>query len=223
MVIRKSLSEQAYQQIKGDIITCALKPGAQIAQPFLVEKYGIGTTPIREAMQRLSQEGFVTPVPRFGYTVAPITISDVREIYELRAILESAAARLAAQRGAQPALEMLRESANFSYVYRERRSYSRFLNENAAFHRRIAEITGNQRLVETISSVLDGLTRIFYLGLDLKDSAEEMRSSHIALAEALKHREASEAERLVREEVDLSRKRVLLALSGQFEEPALSI
>ena len=98
---KKSLSEQAYDRIKADIITCSLKPGMQIAQPALVEKYNIGMTPIREAMQRLAQEGFVTPIPRFGYTITPITFTDVREIYELRSILESAAARLAALRGNQ--------------------------------------------------------------------------------------------------------------------------
>ena len=217
-MVKKSLSEQAYELIKADIITCSLKPGVQIAQPSLVEKYGIGMTPIREAMQRLSQEGFVTPIPRFGYTVAPITFSDVREIYELRSILESAAVRLAALRGNQHDLDQLEESADFSYVYGERRSYSRFLNENAEFHRRIAEISGNQRLVDTISTVLDGLTRIFYLGLDLKDSAEEMRASHIALAGALKERDADKAEQLVREEVDVSRKRVLLALTHQLDD-----
>lgn len=217
-MVRKSLSEQAYELIKADIITCALKPGVQIAQPILVERYKIGTTPIREAMQRLSQEGFVTPIPRFGYTVTPITFADVREIYELRSILESAAARLAAQRGNQHDLDQLLEKANFSYVYGERNSYTRFLDENAQFHRRIAEISGNQRLVDTISTVLDGLTRIFYLGLDLKDSAEEMRDSHIALANALKERDADQAERLVRDEVDVSRKRVLLALTRQLHD-----
>ena len=215
---KKSLSEQAYDRIKADIITCSLKPGMQIAQPALVEKYDIGMTPIREAMQRLAQEGFVTPIPRFGYTITPITFADVREIYELRSILESAAARLAALRGNHRDLDELLENANFSYVYGERNSYTRFLDDNAGFHRKIAEISGNQRLVDTISTVLDGLTRIFYLGLDLKDSAEEMRDAHIALAQALKARDADKAEQLVRDEVDVSRKRVLLALTHQLHD-----
>ena len=72
--------------------------------------------------------------------------------------------------------------------------------------------------MDTISTVLDGLTRIFYLGLDLKDSAEEMRDAHIALAQALKARDADKAEQLVRDEVDVSRKRVLLALTHQLHD-----
>ena len=215
---KKSLSEQAYELIKTDIITCALKPGVQIAQPALVEKYGIGVTPIREAMQRLSQEGFVTSNPRFGYTISPITFADVREIYELRAVLESAAVRLACLRGKQQDLERLLQSADFSYVYGDRNSYRQFLTENAKFHRRIAEISGNRRMVDAISNVLDELTRIFYLGLDLKDSAEEMRESHLTLAEALKKRDIDLAEQIIRDEIDLSRKRVLLALTRQLQD-----
>lgn len=212
-----SLSKKAYEAIKADIITCTLKPGEQIAQPLLMEKYQIGMTPIREALHRLASEGFVRPIPRFGYMVSPITVSDVREIYELRSILETSAVRLAAQRGSQAALENLRKIADFTYTYGDQISYVRFLDLNAGFHLQIAEIAGNQRLADMISKVLDGLTRIFYVGLDLKDSAEEMRNAHIELASAILARDANEAERLVRQEIDASRERVLKALTRQLE------
>ena len=208
----QSLADKAYDVIKADIITCVLEPGQQIVQSQLAERYEIGTTPIREALQRLALEGFVQPIPRFGYVVSSITFSDVHEIYELRSIVESAAARLAAVRGSQERLEQIRAHADFAYVYKERQSYVGFLARNVDFHRSIAEVAGNQRLVDLVSRLLDELTRVFHLGLDVKDSAEEMRDEHIALAQALCERDPDRAEQIVQSQIARSQNRVLEAL-----------
>jgi len=207
-----SLSERAYDVIKRQIITCALAPGEQIVQGQLAERYGIGTTPVREALQRLAQEGFVRPVPRFGYIVTPVTLSDLQEIYELRNVLESAAAGLAAARATPAQLERIRQMADFRYVHGDVPSYSAFLEQNAAFHRAVAALAGNQRLVEQISRLLDELTRVFHLGLDLRDSAEEMRGEHLALAQALTARDGRRAAELMRSQIGRSQQRVVEAL-----------
>ncbi|MCZ7570753.1 MAG: GntR family transcriptional regulator [Ardenticatenaceae bacterium] len=171
-------------------------------------------TPIREALQRLVREGFVQAIPRFGYTVSLITISGVGEIFELRAILESAAARLAAIKGSEEQLKAIVEAANFTYIYKDRQSYSNFLARNADFHRSIAVAAGNQRLVDAISRVFDELTRVFHLGLDLKDSAEEMADEHRALAAALLDRDPDQAGRTVQSQITRSQQRVLEAILG---------
>lgn len=214
MAMNLSLSDQAYHQIKGDIVTCLLQPGQQVAQRQLVERYGLGTTPVREALQRLEQEGLVQPIPRFGYLIQPVTLSDVREIYELRAVLEAAAVHLAAQRGTAEQLAQIARDATFTYVYRDRHSYSAFLARNAQFHLSLAELAGNGRLAEQIGRLLDEMTRIFHLGLDLRDSAGEMRQEHLALAEALCRRDADRAELEVRTQIARSKGRVLEALTA---------
>jgi len=213
VAMSQSLAGKAYEIVKGEIITCVLEPGQQIVQSQLAERYHIGLTPIREALQRLAQEGFVQPIPRFGYIVSPITLSDVREIYELRSIVESAAARLAAVRGLQEKLHKILASADFTYVYKERQSYTDFLAHNADFHRSIAVAARNQRLVDLVSKLLDELTRVFHLGLDLKDSAEEMRDEHLALAQALCDRDPDRAEQIVQSQIATSQNRVLEALT----------
>jgi DNA-binding GntR family transcriptional regulator len=207
-----SLSEKAYDLIKNGIVTCELLPGDLLAQPQLAEKLQIGMTPIREAMQRLVQEGLVQPLPRLGYIVSPITLSDVQEIFELRSILETDAARLAATRGTDEQLKQLARNANFTYVYHDRESYSQFLAENAQFHRSIAVITGNQRLVESVSKILDELTRVFHLGLDLRDSTQEMREEHLILVEVLLQRDEHKAEQIVEKQISRSQHRVMEAL-----------
>ncbi|BCY19225.1 MAG: GntR family transcriptional regulator [Chloroflexi bacterium] len=212
------LSSKAYQSIKGDIVTCVLAPGSSIAQLELAETYHMGLTPIREALRQLAQEGFVQPVPRLGYIVSPITIKDVQEIYEMRIILETSSFRLAATRGTDKELQDLLEFADFTYTYKDLPSYSRFLENNKIFHQSVASIARNSRLVQQISRVMDELTRVFHLGLDIRDSASEMRNDHLALCRALIEHDASRAEQLVRSEILLSRERVMEAIknfSGQ--------
>jgi len=208
-----SLSDEAYKVIRREIITCELRPGQQIAQPQLSEKYGIGTMPIREALQRLAQEGFVEAIPRFGYTVTHITFSAVHDLYQLRSIIECAAVRLAAVQATKAQLEKIAASADFDYVFGNRDSYTEFLSRNAAFHRSIAAATGNQRMVDILSQLLDELTRIFHLGLDLRDSAEEMHDEHTALAQALLARDPDRAERIVNSQITRSQQRVVAALT----------
>lgn len=213
---RKSLSLQAYERLRADILTCSILPGEQIAQAALAEKYQLGTTPVREALQRLAQEGLVRAIPRFGYEVSPITLADVEEMYELRAVIEPDAARLAALRATRQQLDAILTSADFSYTYGDHPSYTHFLGLNTAFHTTIASASGNRRLAELVASVLDELLRVFHLGLDLKDSAEEMRSQHMELAEACAARAAQRAADLALAEIESSRARVMAALQQQF-------
>ena len=207
-----SLAEQAYQRLKFDIITCALAPGEQIAQPQLVERYQLGVTPVREALQRLVQEGFVAALPRFGYIVAPRTLSDVREIFELREILEKAIVQLAIARAEQSQLDQLAAYADFTYIYHDKPSYVEFLNRNEQFHLAIAEMAGNQRLVEMLSKVLGELTRVCHLGLDLRDSTQEMREEHVSLTQALCVRDTQAALHMVESQISRSKQRIMEAL-----------
>jgi len=211
--VSPSLSDTAYEIIKKEIITCALEPGQQIVQHQLAARHEIGLTPIREALQRLALEGFVRPIPRFGYVVSPITFSDVHEIFELRSILESAAARLASLRATDQQLAEFSAAANFTYVFKDPDSYSHFLDLNADFHRSLGLLAGNQRLADQISKVLDQLTRVFHLGLDLRDSTDEMRDEHLMLAQALSDRDPDRAEQIAQAQISRSQQRVLEALT----------
>jgi len=149
----------------------------------------------------LAQEGLVKPVPRFGYIVSHITLSDIHEIYEIRSILESAAARLAATRATEEQLSKIAEIARFTYIYRDRESYLSYLNKNRDFHLLIAAASGNKRLVRQISKVLDELTRVFHLGLDLRDHTERMLDEHSKLLNALYERDPEKAEKIVNAQI----------------------
>lgn len=211
--MKLSLSDKAYELIKAEIITCALEPGQQIAQQQLVERYQLGTTPIREALQRLAQEGLVQSIPRFGYTVSYVTLYDVHDVYDLRYILESAAARLAAIRGTDEQLDEIARVANLTYISRDGQSQTDFHVHNTDFHRSIAATSGSRRLYDLLSRLLDEMLRIFHLGLDLTDFEEEMNQDHLALVEALYDRDPDRAEQLMQSQILGSKQRILQVLT----------
>jgi DNA-binding GntR family transcriptional regulator len=203
-----SLSSQAYTAIKKDILTCVLSPGSTIAQSQLVKGYDFGLTPVREALKRLEQEGFVRSIPRFGYLITAITLKDVEDLYDLRLILEQSAVRMAIERASDEQLYQIQQEAAFTYTFRDPESYLSFLDHNTSFHVAIALASRNRKLAEMLAKILNEMTRIFNLGLDLRDSAQEMRDEHIALASALADRDALRAEQVVSDQICRSRQRV---------------
>ncbi len=204
-----SLAQQAYSAIKKDILTCALDPGSKIAQPELVKRYDFGITPIREALKRLEHEGYIQAIPRYGYLITPVTVKDVEDLYEMRLVLEKSTVHKAIDIASDAQLEQLLEQANFTYVFKDRETYLQFLEQNVAFHTAIARAAGNLRMVEALGAILGEMTRIFNLGLDLRDSAEEMRAEHIALASAMLKRYTGLALQLIEGQITTSRKRVI--------------
>jgi DNA-binding GntR family transcriptional regulator len=204
-----SIADQAYWNIKKDILTCQLEAGSQVVQAQLVERYQMGITPIREALKRIEQEGFLQSIPRYGYVISPITIADVQNIYELRLILEKPSVRLAINRAPGNVLEQIAESANFTYQYGNSESYLNFLNMNTDFHVSIARASENKKLADMIARTLDEMTRIFNLGLDLRDSGDEMRHEHMLLANALLKRDAEAAEQILHDQIIRSQQRVI--------------
>ena len=93
-----SLAEQAYLRLREDIIAVELSPGTVLREDELMRALGVGRTPVREAIQRLQRDGFVTIIPRRGTLVSEINITDLAANYEVRAHVESWASRLAAER-----------------------------------------------------------------------------------------------------------------------------
>jgi DNA-binding GntR family transcriptional regulator len=211
----RSLARQAYEALKQDILTCALPPGAQIFENELATRHGMSKTPVREALNLLGQEGLVQVLPRRGYLVAPVTLRDVQEVFQLRLLLETAAAELAAEHITEEALRQLNALVAVRYTYRDRASYARFLRANRAFHVAVAQASGNQRLAAFVGKLLEDMERILHLGLDLRDSAEEMAAEHGELVDALLKGDGALARKVVTEQLQNSRKRVLEALVGQ--------
>jgi DNA-binding GntR family transcriptional regulator len=210
-----SLTEIAYNKLRTDILSCVIEPGTIIAQSSLSAKYEIGKSPINSALQKLVQEGLVQSLPRVGYFVSPITVRDVNELFETLLIIEVNVAILTVKHSSDEDLEHIKTMADFSYVYKDQQSYFKFLEMNKDFHRQIALASGNSRLLDILTKTLDEFNRIFYLGLDIRDGAEEMREEHQNLAIALSNRDSERVTELTSQQINRSHGRVMEALSNR--------
>ena len=145
-----SLADQAYVQLREAIIRVELAPGTLLREDELTRWAGVGRTPVREAIQRLVRDGFVTVIPRRGTLVSEINITDLAAIYEVRAHLESWAARLAAERaGAGEHAEAATLIAALEAL-RSEDGYEPLLTLDRRIHRFAYACGRNQFLAETL-------------------------------------------------------------------------
>lgn len=207
------LSDQAYTAIKRAIINCALPPDAEVSEAQLALRFGFGKAPIRQALSRLSQERLVSAQPRRGYRVAPVTLRDVRELFELRLLVEPKTARLAAGRVERSELQRL-DAVCQAAVYSpgDRDSAERFLAANREFHLAIARAAGNQRMTALLTQLLEECERLLHIGLALRNRSEEIRDEHELLIDALGRGDADAAERIAAEQVEDSHRMVREAI-----------
>jgi DNA-binding GntR family transcriptional regulator len=206
------LTDRAYERIRHDIICCTIAPGAEISEAQLCLHYKLGKAPVRMALHRLAHEGLVRAIPRRGHMVAPITLKDIQDIFELRQMLEPQAARMAAGKVNAQRLKTLDEACREGYQPGDPRSIDRFLDAYKAFHIAIAEATGNTRLAHAIAQLLDGMTRLLHLGLGLRNRSQELQQEQRALVKALTRGDGETAQRICREQIEAARNMVLSAV-----------
>ena len=206
------LTDRAYERIRHEIITCAIAPGTEISEPQLCAPFDLGKAPVRMALIRLAHDGLVRAFPRRGYMVMPVTVKDIHDIFELRLMLEPAAARMAAGKVDTQRLRTLDDVCRAGYQSDDARSITRFLDANNAFRVAIAQATGNARLAAMIAQLLDQMTRLLHLGLGLRNRSHEMQRENRALLKALAQGDGETAERISREQLESSRNMVLSAI-----------
>jgi DNA-binding GntR family transcriptional regulator len=210
-VLRRQ-SDDAYEAISAAIVRCDLAPGITVSEAELAGRFSLKTAATRAAVDRLSMVGLLRPMHRRGYVVKPITLRDVNDLFQLRAIIELAAVRLAAGRVDATSLRRLDEVCTKGYRPGDRDSETEFLKANTEFHLAVARATSNDRLIQTLAQTLSEMERLFHFGLAIRNRSAEMRDEHQALIKALARGDADEAERVTLDELESSKKMVVGAL-----------
>jgi DNA-binding GntR family transcriptional regulator len=205
----KGLSEQAFDQIKQDIVWCKFAPGEAISEAELANIYGLGKAPIRHALSRLIQEGYVNVIPRSGHIIAPVTLQSVKEIFEFRLIIEPEVMELACGKIDPAKLRALDARCALGYTPGDRASEARFMEANHRFHMEIARCCGNSRLAATLSQIIHEMTRLLHLGFVMRERPEEMRGEHTALIDALANNEKKLARHITAVHIETIRKLVI--------------
>src|SRR5580765_4775424 len=108
----ENLSGQVYSQIKTFILCNEILPGQKLHHQELSERLGVSRTPVREALTRLAQEGYVSLLPNRGFTCKEIRLQEAEELYQLREALEAFAVEKAIENLSDEAVEQLRAKMN---------------------------------------------------------------------------------------------------------------
>jgi DNA-binding GntR family transcriptional regulator len=157
-----SQSVEAYRRIKERIITLKLPPASFIDETQLSEELGIGRTPIREALIRLSLENLIIILPRRGTIVADLNASDMHKLYEIRLALETTAVRLAAERATADEIAALEAWSAQAAEAIKVGDVLTLLEIDIEGHRLFVQATHNEFLADAIERLLGPSLRLCY-------------------------------------------------------------
>ena len=213
------LSELAYNLLRERILSKELAPGERLDLPRISKQLGISKTPLREAIHRLEIEGLIEIRPRSGTFVSRLDPVQVSESFELRTVLETYAAGLAAKECTQADLEALAELVSrIESIVRsgkEEDVYPRYLELDHAFHRTLVVLSGNERLIAAHEreNLHAQMARIRYRS-SAKDLLTSLKEHRLILA-ALQERDAQAARQVVEAHLNRSRQALLEDMSAE--------
>lgn len=196
--------EKAYLMVRDRIVRGVYSPGLRVTEQEIANATGVSRTPVREALRRLQADGFVNVVPNAGAVVTQWTDNNMRDVFELRALLESYGAQRAAERITPAGVLELKKLAERQYEesVRQAPGYIERIGEvNSRFHRSLQEFSGNARLVAMLPALIEAplVLRTFsrYEHSDLVRSA----SHHLEIVSALEARNGDWAASVMRSHI----------------------
>jgi DNA-binding GntR family transcriptional regulator len=214
----ENLSAQVYSQIKNLILCNEVLPGQKLHHQELSERLGVSRTPVREALTRLVQEGYVSLLPNRGFTCKEIRLQEANELYELREALEVFAVEKAVENLTAGALNALAAKMTL-YGHDVQKWFTRDrLIYDQDIHLEMARLSGNETLAKTLAQVFERI--ILKRRTDgLYDPARGLvaHQEHLKLLQALKRRNAAEAVKIVRAHIRAGKDNVLSDLKQRQE------
>ncbi len=199
-LLSRALYEEVAELLRQRIFSRQLPPGAWIDELKIAEELGISRTPLREAIKVLAAEGLVTMKVRRGAYVTEVSQQDLREVYELLALLEADAAEAACWRATEADLEELeRLHAELEAAADpERGSRERFFELNEAFHMRVLDLGQNRWRKQLVNDLRKVMKLNRHGSLFKQGRIAESLAEHRAILDALRRRDASAAAQAVR-------------------------
>ncbi|MDR1572938.1 MAG: GntR family transcriptional regulator [Clostridiales Family XIII bacterium] len=150
----QSLYGELFSKLREDILAERLKSGEKLAEQRVCEAYKVSRTPVREALRQLAADGLIEMLPNRGAFVLGFSRSDMEDIFDLRGICETQAARRAVERITEGRLAELDEILEFMEFYTKKRDAKKMTEINANFHQLIHDASGCRMLRRTLSSCL---------------------------------------------------------------------
>jgi GntR family transcriptional regulator, rspAB operon transcriptional repressor len=203
--------ERAYQSIKAGIVEGRYPPGAPLSEVMLARAHGMSRTPVREGLARLWQERYLDRVVGHGYFVARVTVKSIHDTFDVRRVLEGAAAARAAELATEAEIEQLRSLAVLPPAaaggdHKSRtdapEAYRDAEAANVRFHLAVAAAARNSLAQELIERCLAQVDRFMSLGVHFGPFQQRATEAHLAIVDAIARRDASSARARMEEHLD---------------------
>jgi len=193
-----------YKKIRRSIIMGHHESGERLNVEAIAQEYNTSVTPVRDVLQMLSHEGLVVIKPRSGYFVMSITLKQLRDLLDVRRLLELSAVERAATRISEEQLQEL-QTVHAGYTGDDDESYDRYTDENRRFHYLLAKASGNNELADLVAKLHDQLARFMVM----RRAGKTMEVTHKRIVEALNTHDAETARQSLLDDIDRAHEAIL--------------
>lgn len=207
--------DEAYRHLIDEIRRGELLPGARLRETDLAMRLGISRTPVREAIRQLEADGLVVHLPRQGATIRSLDYAEIAELYEMRAVLEGTAARLAARSASETEIaELSALNEEFAAAANGEASYEL----NRQFHLMLLNAAKNRFLVKSTNALRKTMLILGTSTLTDQERAEAAANEHQQIIDAVAARDGEQAEACMRQHIEAAH-RARLKLWRQLARP----
>ena len=204
---RTPQGNSAYAQLMDELRAGRLNPGDRLRETELAERLGVSRTPVREAIRQLEADGVVAHIPRQGASIRTLDYAEVMELYEMRAVLEGTAARLAARAASDIEIEELQD---MNQQLATLGNVPEAFTLNRQFHAALLDAAKNRFLTRSIHTLQKTL-----MILGPTTLAEKAVEEHFGILDAIKARDAALAEAAMRAHIEAAQRVRVRALRAQ--------
>lgn len=182
---RKGTTGSIYQTLRQSIMNLELYPGSRVTETELAQHFGVSRTPVREALQRLAVEGYLTIRPKHGCYIRQLDVFQLAEYYDVRVGLELEGIALMGQRIPYREVAQLAEDWNPECERYGVSGTEEFKDAEELFHIRLAELCGNPILVQYLRDVNNHIRIVRRLGLPDRDSVMQTYREHYQICQRI--------------------------------------
>jgi DNA-binding GntR family transcriptional regulator len=190
---KRRAADQAFDRIEGLIATLELRPGAPVVEAELIEHTGLGRTPVREALMRLSAQGLLVQLPRRGLLVSDLNVAEHLDLLEARRVLEQLLAASAARRGTPPQKAQLLHHAHEMITAAQAGQLQAFMQADQAFDRLYHAAARNRAAAAAVAPMALQCRR-FWTAYQHQADMNSAAGLHLALAQAVSQSQPEQAQ-----------------------------
>lgn len=210
-------SDQVESELRHLILSLKLEPGLAVSEATLMKRYGWGRTPLREAFQRLSEQGLLQTIPQQGVIVTPLNLFDFIEVMDAMSLVIGPAASLACKRLTDTELDQLDELVTQGEEAALSGDFERLSVLDYEFHSVLAQATGNRYLSDYLCRLHQIARRFNFAAWIRQRNAIPSLDEHRQLAAIFRARDTAAAKAAMLQHIEGARQRVMGTIPSEME------